>query len=152
PMGYAIDSGFAFYLVQRVFNGGLNWVDGYTECVFIAPPKVPKLVPGDVRCMETLAGDKYGIGISAMPFARPEVKLLVVSDETKKDGYVPLTKENVWNRTYPLIRDMIVVLDRPPGKALDPKVREFMRYVLSRDGQEAVVKEGSFLPLQAAML
>jgi phosphate transport system substrate-binding protein len=40
--------------------------------------------------------------------------------------------------------------NRPPGKAVDPKLREFLRYVLSRQGQQAVLREGGgYLPLLA---
>jgi phosphate transport system substrate-binding protein len=151
-MGYAIDSGFAFFLTQAVFKGGANWVDGYAECPSMGPPRVPKFIPGDLRCMDALSRDKYAIAFSAMPFARSTVKALALSDESIGGGYVALTKENVQNRSYPLLRDMIVVTDRAPGKPLDSKVREFLRYVLSREGQEVVVKEGAYLPLPAAKL
>ena len=151
-MGYAIDSGFAFFLTQAVFKGGANWVDGYAECPSMGPPKVPKFIAGDLRCMDALSQDKYGIAFSAMPFARPTVKALALADETSGGAYVALTKENVQRRTYPLLRDMIVVTDRAPGQPLDPKVKEFLRYVLSREGQEAVVQEGAYLPLPAATI
>jgi len=151
-MGYAIDSGFAFFLTQAVFKGGANWVDGYAEYPSMGPPKVPQFVAGDIRCMDALSRDKYGIAFSAMPFARPGVKALDLADESVDGPYVALTREDVQRRAYPLLRDMIVVTDRAPGQPLDPKVREFLRYVLSREGQEAVIREGSYLPLPAATL
>jgi phosphate transport system substrate-binding protein len=40
---------------------------------------------------------------------------------------------------------------REPGKTLDPLVKEFLRYVLSREGQEAVQRDGKYLPLTAAV-
>ena len=147
PMGYAIDSGFAFFLCGRVFNGGGNWVDGYQEFSSMGPPKIPKFMPADLRCMDTLVQDKYGIAFSAKPFARPEVHAVALSDESVHGPYIEFTRENVRQRTYPLFRDMIVIIDRAPGKPVDPKVQEFLRYVLSREGQEAVVKEGSYFPL-----
>ena len=39
------------------------------------------------------------------------------------------------------------VVDRPPGMPLPPKVREFLRYLLSRDGQQAINEDGRYLPL-----
>jgi phosphate transport system substrate-binding protein len=38
-------------------------------------------------------------------------------------------------------------LDREPGKPIDPKLKEFLRFVLSRQGQEAIAKDGKYLPL-----
>ena len=152
PIGYAIDSGFAFFLSQTVFRGGVNWIDGYSEHSSLAPPKVPVFTAADLASIQALQQDKYGIAFSAMPFLRPEVKALALKDETSGLGYIPLTRENVYLRTYPLIRDMIAVLNRAPGGPLDPKVREFFRYVLSRDGQAAVVAEGVYLPLIPSLL
>ena len=151
PMGYAIDSGFAFFLCQRVFNGGANWVDGYQEFSSMGPPKIPKFMPADLRCLETLAHDKYGIAFAAKPFARPEVHSVALSDEAVNGPYVEFSKENIQQRTYPLFRDMIIVIDRAPQQPVDPKVREFLRYVLSREGQEVVVQEGAYFPLPASV-
>jgi len=60
---------------------------------------------------------------------------------------VPLTIENVQNRTYPLLLEVYFYLDRVPGHAVDPKLKEFLRFVLSRQGQEAIARDGKFLPL-----
>ena len=51
------------------------------------------------------------------------------------------------NRTYPLGRSMYLYLNRAPGKPLDPKIAEFLRFILSRQGQESVAKQNIFLPL-----
>ena len=47
-------------------------------------------------------------------------------------------------------RVVIVAVDKPVGKPLDPRVREFLRYVLSDEGQAAVANDGAYLPLQPA--
>ena len=51
----------------------------------------------------------------------------------------------------PLVRDAYVYLNRAPGRPLDPNVKEFMRFILSREGQEMIAKEGTYLPLSAKM-
>jgi phosphate transport system substrate-binding protein len=63
--------------------------------------------------------------------------------------YVELTLENVQNRTYPLTRDVYYYLNREPGKPLAPRLKEFLRYILSREGQDAVMRDGKYLPLTA---
>ena len=59
---------------------------------------------------------------------------------------------NIQNRTYPLYADVFFFVNRSPKKPLDPKVREFIRYVLSREGQMQVVRDGKYLPLTAAVV
>ena len=65
---------------------------------------------------------------------------------------VALTADNVRNRSYPLIRDAYIYVNKAPGKPLDPKVREFMRFVLSREGQEIIGKSGIYTPLPASYI
>ena len=44
---------------------------------------------------------------------------------------------------------MFFYVNRKPGTPLDPKVKEFLRYILSREGQDAVQQDGKYLPLTA---
>ena len=60
------------------------------------------------------------------------------------------TRETVQNRTYPLTRSVYFFLNRAPGQPLKPQVTEFMRYVLSRQGQADVAQLGVYLPLPAS--
>ena len=55
--------------------------------------------------------------------------------------------ENVYTHKYPLSRYVYIFVNRPPGKALEPKVKEFLKAVLSREGQDVVAKEGVYIPL-----
>ena len=43
-------------------------------------------------------------------------------------------------------------VNRPPGQPIEPKVREFLRYLFSREGQEDILREGSYLPLSETTL
>ena len=52
------------------------------------------------------------------------------------------------NRSFPLIRDVYYYLKREKGKPIDPKLKEFLRYILSRDAQEPIRYSGYF-PLTA---
>ncbi|MDE2412672.1 MAG: phosphate ABC transporter substrate-binding protein, partial [Sphingomonadales bacterium] len=55
-------------------------------------------------------------------------------------------------RRYPLVRIIPAVVDREPGKPLRPIEREFLRYILSREGQTALVEVSGYLPLNRATL
>ncbi len=62
------------------------------------------------------------------------------------------SRESFQDRSYPLVRSIYIYLNRPPGKPIDPKLKEFLRYALSREGQEIVAKNGSYLPLPASVV
>jgi phosphate transport system substrate-binding protein len=53
------------------------------------------------------------------------------------------------DRSYPLVRSIYIYLNRPPGKPVEPRLKEFLRFVLSREGQQIVADNASYLPLTA---
>ena len=69
----------------------------------------------------------------------------------KKDGgsFVDATEANALNGTYPLSRVLYVYVNKAPNKPLAPMELEFVKMVLSKQGQEVVVKDG-YIPLPAA--
>lgn len=102
-----------------------------------------------------LANDRYGIGIIAAPTSNlgggasePALKVLPVAS-ADAGPYVPYTLETVHDRSYPLYDRIYAYADRVPGQPMDPKVLEFLRFVLSREGQAAVMRDGKYLPLTA---
>lgn len=100
---------------------------------------------------DLLPQDKYGIAWSVLPQAKGAegiAKLDIAPGDT--DHYVAPSRENVAARVYPLTRTIYFYLNRKPGQPLDPKVREFIRYVLSKDGQDATTKAGKYLALPVA--
>ena len=54
--------------------------------------------------------------------------------------------DNVLSGKYPLARFLYVYVNKAPNKPFDPIVREFVKFVLSQQGQQTVVKDG-FIPL-----
>ncbi|HEY4050930.1 MAG TPA: substrate-binding domain-containing protein [Acidobacteriaceae bacterium] len=98
------------------------------------------------QILNALGKDRYGIAISNVHYSTPDTKVLALSKH--KDGpFISPTKETVQSREYPLARSIHIVINRDPGKPLDPDVLEFLRYVLSREGQHDVVSEGNYLSL-----
>jgi phosphate transport system substrate-binding protein len=63
--------------------------------------------------------------------------------------YVEYNIDTLQNRSYPLWGDQSFWVSVKPGAKMDPKAREFIRFVLSREGQELVQKDGKYLPLTA---
>jgi phosphate transport system substrate-binding protein len=105
-----------------------------------------KLVIGAQVLVGKIGGDPLGIGWSAIGYLTPETKSLPVA-VTDAGPYVAPTIETVQDRSYYFHNTNYFYINRAPGKPVDPKVREFIRYVLSREGQGEVVRDGKILPL-----
>jgi phosphate transport system substrate-binding protein len=108
------------------------------------------------QMMQALSDDPYGIAYTGLCYQTPQTKALALAD-TAAGPFVPLTRQNVADRTYPLSRLAYIYFapDRPDGTPanppVDPKVEEFLTYILSRQGQQQVQREGDYLPLTPAV-
>jgi len=95
--------------------------------------------------------DRYGIGYSGLAYIDSAVKLLPLSQHDGGPYYSP-SYENVARAFYPLSRVLYFNIKKEPGKPLNPTIQEFLRFVLSRQGQQIVLDEALFLPLRASQL
>jgi phosphate transport system substrate-binding protein len=105
--------------------------------------------PGSASVVQGVTEDKYAIGYSGIGYKTSGVKALALA-EKEAGPYSSGSYDDVVSGKYPLARFLYVYVNRAPGKPLDPLVREFLKLVLSREGQEVVVKDG-YLPLTAAI-
>ncbi len=88
------------------------------------------------------------MGYSGIGYKTSGVKTVKLS-KTAGGPYYSTDAENVYTGKYPISRFLYVYINQSPGKPLDPMIREFVKYILSQEGQQVVVKDG-FLPLTAA--
>ena len=135
---------------RKVFQGGTKWNEKTREYANYATAD-GKLVIALDQSMEDLSKDRYGISYNSMAFVNPQIKALAVAPRGG-GPYIELTIENVQNRTYPIFSQEIFLINRQPGQPVDPRVKEYVRYVLSHEGQQDVVRDGKFLPLTAAVI
>ena len=106
--------------------------------------------PGSAAVVNGIAGDKYGIGYSGIGYKTSDVRALPVAE---KDGaeYVEPAFANAIDGSYPLGRLLYVYIPKDPSQPLPPATLEFLRFVLSKEGQELVVKDGyGALPVEVA--
>ncbi len=145
--GYA-NTGMSKFFELTVFKGGEKWNPNYREYVESETKMVADESLSSYHMLGELSKDKYGIAWSGIPHAKnfPNVKPLALASS---DGgpFIEPSKESVQNRAYPLARSIFMYVKHPPGQPLDPKVKEFLRYVLSREGQQDVLKHHIYLPL-----
>lgn len=104
--------------------------------------------PGSASVVQGITEDLYGIGYSGIGYRTSGVKTVDLAPE-EGAPYVNTSPEAVLAGEYPLARVLYVYVNKKPGEPLQPLIREFLGYVLSREGQEIVVKDG-YLPLPAA--
>jgi len=103
------------------------------------------------QIVEAVRTDRYALGVSGAGFATGGVKALALA-ETEGGPYTVPSRETVIAGTYPLGRRTYALVDVAPGQPMDPKVREFLSYALSREGQADVARDGGYLPLSPAVL
>src|SRR5436309_7372109 len=105
--------------------------------------------PGSAAVVQGVTVDRYAIGYSGIGYATAGVRAVPL---TEKDGgkCVEATADNSYSGAYPMARFLFVYINKAPGKALDPLTREFVKLILSKDGQEGVVKDGYF-PIPASI-
>jgi ABC-type phosphate transport system substrate-binding protein len=131
------------FFQQAVMGGSKKWNCDLRELRDLGLPDGSTVDAGR-QILEALAKDPYGIAFANVLHANPDVRTVAVAES---GPYVEPTKENVWRRAYPITRFTNVVINRRPGKPVEPRLKEFVRYILSRDGMGAVVRDGSYLPL-----
>ncbi len=143
---YDLATGTGQYFVNAVLGGSrkLNWEN-------LREFKDRRRPDGSIHCaadqsLQALREDRFGLAVSSLRFASPEVKAVALAVDP--DGpYVHATRATLISREYPLSRATYAFIRRPPGSDLDPKVREFLRYLFSREGQADLEAEGGYLPL-----
>jgi len=92
--------------------------------------------------------DRYAMGVNKLAYHLPTNHALAIG-ATAGGPYHEASYEAVANATYPLTRVIDLHLDQPPGKTLPPVMAQFVRFILSREGQQVVLDQGVLLPLRA---
>jgi phosphate transport system substrate-binding protein len=93
-----------------------------------------------------VAEDRYGIGYSGLAYLDAPVKVIALSGDDSRP--YPPTYENVATARYPLSRLVYLNINRVPGKPLPAAIEEFIRFILSREGQQIVLDQAIYLPLR----
>jgi len=106
--------------------------------------------PGSSSVVQGVAEDRYAVGYSGVGYTTSGVKAVKLAEKAGGD-YFGESYENVLSRKYPLSRFLYVYVNKAPNKPLDPLTREFFNFVLSKEGQEIVVKDG-FFPLTSKIV
>ncbi len=135
-----LGAGAITYFQARVMGGAEMWNPDLREYADRA------------KMIADLASDPLGIAYAPLAYGTPGVKALALA-ETGAGPFVALAPETVADRSYPLNRPVHIyyTIDDKDSELSptqgDPRVKEFLHYILSRQGQDDVRAEGSYLPL-----
>jgi len=93
--------------------------------------------------------DSYGIAYASRMYKLPIAKPLPAQREGPA---FHASRKNLIERKYPLTRTVSAFVRRHPGTPLKPIVKEFLRYILSAEGQDIATRNGWYLPLNSELL
>jgi phosphate transport system substrate-binding protein len=104
--------------------------------------------PGSSAVVQGIGSDLGGIGYSGIGYKTSEVRTVPLGETA--DALFDCTPENCLSGDYPLARFLLVYVNKKPGEPMDKLTKEFLKFVVSKQGQEIVAKDGYF-PLPASV-
>ena len=104
--------------------------------------------PGSASVVQGITEDLLGIGYSGIGYKTSGVKAIKLAKEGGDCADASL--DNVMSKKYPLARFLYIYINKQPNTDLDPLRKEFLDYVISKEGQNVVIKDG-YLPLPATV-
>lgn len=132
-------NGFEEFVRQRVLSVGGRRGEWRADLNFV---KTVFPVSAEV------AADRHAIGYAGLAYVGPGVKLLGLAEDAAGPAVAP-GYEEVALAEFPLSRLCFMNLNKKPGQPPAPVLAEFLRFILSREGQQVVRDQGIFLPLRA---
>lgn len=143
--GLRAPNGIEQFLKIEILQGG-DWKDSIAQTKGQGPVHAFTVMANEIAAKE-----KGGIGYGLLDTLTPDVRVVPIAAKAGEPFLTP-THANVLDHSYALSRYVYVYANRKPGQPLDPKVKEFLTLILSRQGQQAVADDRVFLPLPPAVL
>lgn len=146
--GYSIRYATALEFSNKILKASDKWNEDIIAYGNYVSPEGKRTLQAEA-IIARMREDKHGIAYIRWQkgFAK-DVKVLALA-ETAEGPYHDLTIQNLQARRYPLWGDQSFWVSIKPGTKIDPKLAEFIRFVLSREGQQLVMEDGKYLPLPA---
>lgn len=145
PYGWKVDEDFALFFRERVLGDSHRWNPAIREYVHVMRPDGTQYDHGQ-QIVDALSADRYGIAISNFRYAVPGVKTVALSGQPGEPA-VQADQATLIAQQFPLVRIIPAFIDQAPGQPVEPAVREFLRFMLSREGQQALIEETGYLPI-----
>lgn len=138
PLSPSLDSTDALYFRRHVMGNNFKWSPLLRE------------VAADRSLAQALAANPSALAFAPLSAAAPGVRAIAVSPAEGAPAVQP-DVQSLAARRYPLARGVHLAIDRDPRLPTRPAVADFLRYVLSDEGQRALAVDGAYLPLPAKL-
>ncbi|MBM3540502.1 MAG: phosphate-binding protein, partial [Alphaproteobacteria bacterium] len=99
--------------------------------------------PGSSTVVQGVASDKFAMGYSGIGYKTADVRAVPLSRKSG-EACAEANADAAYSGNYPLARFLYVYVNVNPNQKLEPLRAEFIRFVYSKEGQQAVVKDGYF--------
>lgn len=106
--------------------------------------------PGSASVVQGVTEDRFAIGYSGSGYRTSGVRAVPLAN-TEAGPFFEGTYEQVTSGKYPISRFLYLYVNQTPGKPMAPLTLEFVKLILSKEGQEVVIKDG-YMPLTAALV
>ncbi len=143
--GYQFDTGMAGYFNRVVLHDSGTW-NADLKDFDNGRDANGEVINAGVYILKALAGDPDGIAFANLQYTNNEIKQIGLADHAG-GPFVLATSETIWDHSYPLHRFSTLYINRKPGTPVDPRLKEFIRYILSREGMQAVADDGAYTPI-----
>jgi len=143
--GYQFDTGMAGYFNRVVLHDSGKWNEDLKD-FDNGHQKNGEVINAGIYILKALADDPDGIAFANLQYTNDQVKALGLAEHAG-EPFVEANPETIFDRTYPIHRFTTMYINRKPGTKVDPKLAEFIRYILSREGMQDVVNHGAYTPL-----
>lgn len=150
PCGQSPRANIQVVFQNLVLRGSDQWVEGYQAFANYATPE-GTIAAWSKQVLDFAENDPLAICIASPLALGPKLKELAVQG-FHGGPHVKRTLESTRDRSYPLINEIFFYANKAPGQPMEPKVEEFLRFVLSQQGQEQVQREGRYVPLTAEVV
>ena len=146
--GYSLRYATALEFSDKVMHSSDKWNENLQAFANFKKPDGKTYLEGD-QIVDHVRDDPNGIGyVRYHPNFPADVKILDLG-ATDAGPFVHYSMDALQDHSYPLWGGQSFWINIVPGQSIDPKVREFTRFVLSKQGQELLEKDGKYLPLDA---
>ena len=106
--------------------------------------------PGSASVVQSVTASLNALGYSGIGYMTSGVRALPLTKEPGKP-FVAATTDNAISGKYPLARFLYIYVNKAPNKPLSPLEQEFIKMVLSKTGQNVVIKDG-YIPLPSKVV
>lgn len=124
-------------------SGGSGFFSKKTMCGGVYKMSKHPLIEKGTAMVETVSKNRFSLGIASMSKINSSVKTLKISESKQHPSYFP-SPLNITNSHYPLTRYLYIYIDKRPETELPIHLREFIKFMFSRQGQRIALANGGF--------